>query len=67
MSDCPLYKTDRFIVQMLADGKPRKQIAEDLGVSQSDISRRLGCLRRDFDCATDESLMAKAVRDRWVA
>ena len=64
---CPLTPAQVEMVQMLADGKMRKQVADHFGVSEVTIHKQL---QEACDRATvvnkDFALVAKALRMGWI-
>jgi DNA-binding NarL/FixJ family response regulator len=53
---------DPRLLEHLARGRSRKQIAESLGVSTYTVARRIDRLNQHFDARTNIHLVVKAVR-----
>lgn len=62
----PLSDNEMIIVQMLANDKPRKQIADELGVSLVTMWKRLNAARARTGVMTNPALVAKAIREKWI-
>jgi DNA-binding CsgD family transcriptional regulator len=62
----PVTKRERQILQLMAEGYSRKEVAQELGVHVNTVRNRL-YLMRQFYAGTNEALMVIAVKLGWIS
>jgi DNA-binding CsgD family transcriptional regulator len=58
---------ERGILTLLAEGLTQKQAAAHLGLHHRTVTNTLGHMRERYSAATNEALIAAAVRLQWIA
>jgi DNA-binding NarL/FixJ family response regulator len=61
-----LNEKEKTIVQGLAEGKPQKQIAGDMGITEAGVKWYLSSLFDRYDVANNAELTAYCVGKGWI-
>ncbi len=64
---CPLTPRQLECVTLLADGKSTKLIADQLGISTHTVTVYLKICRDRAGVSKETALVAKAIREGWIA
>jgi len=62
-----LNQKERQVIELLAEGKVKKEIAKDLGCSLSNIERIVICMRERYHCQNTVQLVAFALANNLIA